>query len=291
MTRSNDNLELILFGWLDALRRRDPARIVPHLADYIVWQGLRSDLVCPNRDAVVDNIRSGGQHRRRVSSLEVSGVDDQHVLLAVRLPGVTELYGETIAGEIFSVFTLRDEVIVRIDEFKTRDEALHALATATALDEPDQSDRGDPTSTRVAVQRAMVERVVPILNVSDIAESFAWFEKLGWRKGFEWNPTASEVGPGFGSVESDGVEIFLCRDGQGGRGRGPNALTFGPDGDETADQGAWIAIWVDDVDALYERCVTEGLDITHPPTDEPWGVREFHVRHPDGHVLRISQAR
>jgi len=21
----------------------------------------------------------------------------------------------------------------------------------------------------------------------------------------------------------------------------------------------------------------------------PWGVREMHVRHPDGHVLRISQ--
>ena len=25
-----------------------------------------------------------------------------------------------------------------------------------------------------------------------------------------------------------------------------------------------------------------------PPTDEPWGVREMHVRHPDGHVFRIS---
>jgi predicted oxidoreductase len=132
-------------------------------------------VACPNRDAVVDNIRSGGQHRGRVGSLEVTGVDDEHVLLAVRLPGVTELYGETIAGEIFSVFKLRDGVIVRIDEFKTRDEALHALATA--LDEPDQSDRGDPSSTRVAVQRAMVERVVPILDVSDIAESFALVRK------------------------------------------------------------------------------------------------------------------
>jgi ketosteroid isomerase-like protein len=182
MTRSNDNLELILFGWLDALRRRDPARIVAHLADDIVWQGLRSDLVCPNRDAVVDNIRSGGQHRRRVSSLEVTGVDDQHVLLAVRLPGVTELYGETIAGEIFSVFKLRDEVIVRIDEFKTRDEALDALATATALDEPDQSNRGDPTSTRVAVQRAMVERVVPILNVSTLPRASPGSKSLGGAK-------------------------------------------------------------------------------------------------------------
>ena len=23
-------------------------------------------------------------------------------------------------------------------------------------------------------------------------------------------------------------------------------------------------------------------------TDEPWGVREFHLRHPDGHMFRVS---
>lgn len=289
MSRSSDNLELILFGWIDALRRSDPKRIEPHLADDMVWQGLRSDLVCPNRDAVLDNIRSGGEHRRRVTGLELAAVDDEHVLLAVRLPGVTELYGEPIEGELFSMFTLRGGVIVRIDEFKMRDEALHAADTAMAADETDQPDRVEPASTPAAVQRATVERVVPILNVSDIGETFAWFEKLGWRKGFEWNPDASKAGPGFGSVESAGSEIFLCRDGQGGRGRGPNALTFGPEGAETADKGAWMSIWVDDLDALYERCVTERLDITHPPTDEPWSVREFHVRHPDGHVFRISK--
>jgi hypothetical protein len=33
-----------------------------------------------------------------------------------------------------------------------------------------------------------------------------------------------------------------------------------------------------------------GLEVTHPPTDEPWHVRDFHVRHPDGHVLRIGRA-
>jgi hypothetical protein len=25
-------------------------------------------------------------------------------------------------------------------------------------------------------------------------------------------------------------------------------------------------------------------------TNEPWGVREMHVRHPDGHVFRIGRA-
>jgi hypothetical protein len=291
MTRSSDNLELILFGWVDALRRSDPDLVAPRLADDIVWQGLRADLVCPNRDAVLDNIRVGGQHRRRVGGLEIAALDDGHVLFAVRLPGVTELYGEPIAGELFSVFTLRGEAIVRIDEFKTRDEALDSVRMAVAPDETGQSDRLEAASTPVAAQRALVERVVPILNVSDIGGSFAWFEKLGWRKGFEWNPEASDAGPRFGSVESGECEIFLCRDGQGGRGRGTNTLTFGPEGDETADKGTWMSIWVDDLDAIYQRCVTERLDITHPPTDEPWGVREFHVRHPDGHVFRISKAR
>ena len=50
-----------------------------------------------------------------------------------------------------------------------------------------------------------------------------------------------------------------------------------------------MSIWVDDVDAVHQHCLEQGLEITWPPTDEPWNVREMHVRHPDGHVFRISQ--
>ena len=32
-----------------------------------------------------------------------------------------------------------------------------------------------------------VEQVVPILNVSDVEASFAWFAKLGWSRQFEWD--------------------------------------------------------------------------------------------------------
>jgi len=28
--------------------------------------------------------------------------------------------------------------------------------------------------------------VAPILNVSDIQQSFAWFDKLGWKKAWDW---------------------------------------------------------------------------------------------------------
>lgn len=208
-------------------------------------------------------------------------------MLGVQLPGVAELFGETLGGAIFDVFTIENGVITRIDEFKTREDAITYAGSAGSAAEPDPGQR---VPHAPAPLRPRIERVVPILNVSDIHESFAWFEKLGWRRGFEWKADASEDEPGFGSVESASCEIFLCRDGQGSRGRGSNQRTFGPDGDETADKGSWMSIWVDDVDAVHERCVTEGLDITHPPTDEPWGVRECHVRHPDGHVFRISQS-
>ena len=42
------------------------------------------------------------------------------------------------------------------------------------------------------------EHITPILNVSGMAESFAWFEKLGWKKCWDWGdpPTFGAVGSG-----------------------------------------------------------------------------------------------
>ena len=126
--------------------------------------------------------------------------------------------------------------------------------------------------------------LTPILNVSNIRESFAWFEKLGWRKGRDWGAP-----PTFGGVRSGDYEIFLREGGQGGRGRSPSRVTFGPGSNEAAEKGVWISIWVDDVDAVHRRCLEQGLEVTWPPTDMAWDVREMHVRHLDGHVFRVSQ--
>jgi catechol 2,3-dioxygenase-like lactoylglutathione lyase family enzyme len=128
------------------------------------------------------------------------------------------------------------------------------------------------------------KKLVPILNVSNIQESFAWFEKLGWDKGWDWGDP-----PDFGGVCSGEYEIFLCENGQGGRGKSAAAVTGGPAGDQHGDKGAWLAIMVDDVDAVYQHCLAQGLEVTWPPTDMPWNMREMHVRHPDGHVFRIGR--
>jgi catechol 2,3-dioxygenase-like lactoylglutathione lyase family enzyme len=130
----------------------------------------------------------------------------------------------------------------------------------------------------------LAKRLTPILNVSDILQSFAWFEKLGWKKAWEWGTP-----PDFGGVCSGECEIFLCQNAQGGRGKSALKHTFGPEDNDAADKGVWMSIWVDDVDAAHLRCLEQGLEITWPPTTMPWNVREMHVRHPDGHVFRISR--
>ncbi len=143
-----------------------------------------------------------------------------------------------------------------------------------------------------------VHKLTPILNVSNIGQSFAWFEALGWKRGFSYNQggfigsgahalAENVCGPAtFGSICSGEVEIFLCCGAQGSRG------TIVPKfpGDDQTD-GVWMFWWmgsVAEVDALHTLAIQGGMLVTHPPTNEPWGVREFHLRHPDGHMFRIS---
>jgi catechol 2,3-dioxygenase-like lactoylglutathione lyase family enzyme len=61
--------------------------------------------------------------------------------------------------------------------------------------------------------------------------------------------------------------------------------------DETAPVVPAVSVQVDDVDACHAAAVRAGAEIVHPLTDEPWGVRRFFVRDPDGHVLNILSHR
>lgn len=126
-----------------------------------------------------------------------------------------------------------------------------------------------------------LERLVPILNVSNLQESFAWFEKIGWTKGWEWGEP-----PDFGGVQNGKCEIFLCQEGQGSRG-GPLPRHVGDD--DTG--GVWISWFLsspDEVDAVYEQALATGVTVTQPPDNFPWGLRECHLRHPDGHTFRVG---
>ena len=52
---------------------------------------------------------------------------------------------------------------------------------------------------------------------------------------------------------------------------------------------AQISVEVEDVDALHAKAVEQGREIVYPLTNEPWGIRRFFVRSPDGTVINVAQ--
>lgn len=61
--------------------------------------------------------------------------------------------------------------------------------------------------------------------------------------------------------------------------------------DETAPEDSVASVRVDDVEAALTEARQRGYEIVHPLTTEPWGVRRFFVRAPDGNVFNIAQHR
>lgn len=57
--------------------------------------------------------------------------------------------------------------------------------------------------------------------------------------------------------------------------------------DATASEHPDVSVEVEDVDAVHAKAVERGLEIVHPLTDEPWGVRRFFVRDPNGKVINV----
>jgi len=59
--------------------------------------------------------------------------------------------------------------------------------------------------------------------------------------------------------------------------------------DATAPHDSAISVAVgDEVGLAYEEAQRRGFEIVHPLTTEPWGIRRFFVRAPDGNVVNIA---
>jgi len=61
--------------------------------------------------------------------------------------------------------------------------------------------------------------------------------------------------------------------------------------DATAPEDSVISVHTDDVDGAYEQARRLGYEIVQPITTEPWGVRRFFVRAPDGNVINVVRHR
>jgi len=111
------------------------------------------------------------------------------------------------------------------------------------------------------------DSVMPVLEVSDLQRSVDYFvNKLGFRSNGVWGDP-----PCFCIVQ-----------------RGP--VTFALDLSREARVAPvnqyWAAyVYVDDADALLEEFRSRGVEIVRGPADAEYGLREFDVRDPDGHIL------
>ena len=58
--------------------------------------------------------------------------------------------------------------------------------------------------------------------------------------------------------------------------------------DATSPVDSVLSVHVGDgVDDAYAEAQRRGYEIVHPLTQEPWGVRRFFVRDPDGNVINV----
>lgn len=110
-----------------------------------------------------------------------------------------------------------------------------------------------------------LHRIVPNLNVADATHGHEFYEDfLGLGKQFDMGWVAS-----FRSPTNPSIQVTLVS------------------GDATAPEQSAISVAVLDVDAAYAEARRRGYEIVHPLTTEPWGVRRFFVRDPNGVVVNI----
>jgi len=122
-----ENLETVMIDFLGALRRGDFEAAAGLVDPDVRWQGLREEWVCRGREELIDTFRWALEQRREVDALEFIRGGEQ-VVLGARGPNVGPI--EEPLGQIFNVFTLRDGRILRIDDYRSRREALEAAGVA-----------------------------------------------------------------------------------------------------------------------------------------------------------------
>jgi predicted enzyme related to lactoylglutathione lyase len=105
-----------------------------------------------------------------------------------------------------------------------------------------------------------------LLHPVDFERSFRFYaESLGLHVYREWS-----------SGSSRGAVFFL-----GGGG----FLELSGSSRSTASENTGLWLQVRDVNAVGREFGDAGVEISEPPTDKPWGLREMQIRDPDG--LRI----
>ncbi|MDM0112995.1 VOC family protein [Variovorax sp. J22R133] len=140
----------------------------------------------------------------------------------------------------------------------------------------------DPTTAPKAPDLGTLHQfhgVQPVLPVADAARAARYFrDVLGFEIDFIAGepPSYARVKKGDDRSHGDPVYIRLWQ-------CGTDMATSG----SRAWKGEIVIHVGNDVDGLYAAYVKRGVKVIEPLVSQPWGLREFAIREPDGHVLRF----
>ncbi|MFP4601206.1 MAG: VOC family protein [Persicimonas sp.] len=121
-----------------------------------------------------------------------------------------------------------------------------------------------------------------MLYVSDLERSVEFYrDRLGFGFSGYWDDATDEVVEDWDDVEEPGyAEVTV----------GEDSVGLHPDPDfEPGRTRIKISFTVDDVDAIYEAAVADGVVEATEPEDFPWGARMFTITDPDGHEIDFVQ--
>ena len=125
-------------------------------------------------------------------------------------------------------------------------------------------------------RRAEIVRSAPYFPVPDVGTIGTYYrDVLGFRCEY-----LAGAPPEF-AIYSRGASVVMFRRVQDTSLLSPNEK----------QGGTWdVLSWVSDLEALYEELARNGAAVVYPPTVQPYGMREFAVRDPNGYVLGFGQA-
>ena len=121
--------------------------------------------------------------------------------------------------------------------------------------------------------------VTPNLIVNDVAESTRFYQDV---LGFQVKQTVPDEAPHvFVWLERDGVPVFL-------NARHSAAEDYPDVLERPAGGTAALFFIVSEVDAFHERVASQAT-VVMPLKTQFYGMREFAITDPDGHILTFAQ--
>lgn len=116
------------------------------------------------------------------------------------------------------------------------------------------------------------KRANPVYPVADVAASIEWYRRVF---GFEPRVVNPPDGvPVYAVLYLDSISIHLLRSDEA-----PHGLT----------NPVEAQFWIDgDVDALFQKVRTMGVEIIQAPANRPWGHRDFMVSDLDHNIVWVT---